>query len=99
MSGGKCQLSGVSPLLHIIYLASVSENVETALQKELDDQKLRYKPESLHLLTEQTHFSEKELKYLYQCFKQVGTLDVYFLLEFEELPKRLRFPSAICSDI
>ncbi|KAK6032041.1 EF hand [Ostertagia ostertagi] len=36
----------------------------------MDDQKIRYKPESLDVLMEKTHFSKFELKYLYQCFKQ-----------------------------
>ncbi|PIO77548.1 hypothetical protein TELCIR_00310, partial [Teladorsagia circumcincta] len=46
------------------------ETVETALAREMDDQKIRYKPESLDVLMEKTHFSKYELKYLYQCFKQ-----------------------------
>ncbi|VDO20844.1 unnamed protein product [Haemonchus placei] len=36
----------------------------------MDDQKIRYQPESLDILMEKTHFSKFELKYLYQCFKQ-----------------------------
>lgn len=51
------------------------DTVETAIAKELDDQKLRYQPESLDLLIEKTKFTKKELKYLYQCFKQVGLVE------------------------
>uniref|UniRef100_A0A7I4Z4T6 Hippocalcin-like protein 4 n=1 Tax=Haemonchus contortus TaxID=6289 RepID=A0A7I4Z4T6_HAECO len=46
------------------------QTVETALAREMDDQKIRYQPESLDILMEKTHFSKFELKYLYQCFKQ-----------------------------
>lgn len=37
----------------------------------MDDQKVHYKPESLDVLADETHFSRFELKYLYQSFKQV----------------------------
>ncbi|EYC05171.1 hypothetical protein Y032_0083g1627 [Ancylostoma ceylanicum] len=46
------------------------QTIENALKREMDDQKVHYKPESLDALVEKTHFSRYELKYLYQCFKQ-----------------------------
>ncbi|ETN72058.1 EF hand [Necator americanus] len=48
----------------------VTETVENALKQEMDDQKVHYKPESLDILVNETHFSRYELKYLYQSFKQ-----------------------------
>ncbi|VDM78106.1 unnamed protein product [Strongylus vulgaris] len=51
-------------------MSMFGQSVEFALKKELDDQKIRYKPESLDVLMQETHFSKYELKYLYQCFKQ-----------------------------
>ncbi|KAF8354526.1 hypothetical protein PRIPAC_96149 [Pristionchus pacificus] len=47
-----------------------SDTIESAVAKEMDVQKDRYKPERMDVLMEQTHFSKCELKYLYQCFKQ-----------------------------
>ena len=49
-------------------------NVEMALNTEMEEQKLRYKPESLDDLAEKTHFTRNELKWLYQGFKQVTRL-------------------------
>lgn len=68
-----------------------ADTVESAIAKELDDQKLRYQPESLDLLIEKTQFSKKELKYLYQCFKQVFEERNEIL----ELPEWLRVQRAI----
>ncbi|EPB68298.1 hypothetical protein ANCCEY_12614 [Ancylostoma ceylanicum] len=61
---------GVLYSKNIRRMSLFGQTIENALKREMDDQKVHYKPESLDALVEKTHFSRYELKYLYQCFKQ-----------------------------
>uniref|UniRef100_A0A914W2L0 EF-hand domain-containing protein n=1 Tax=Plectus sambesii TaxID=2011161 RepID=A0A914W2L0_9BILA len=64
-------------------------SLEKAVDKEMEDQKLRYKPESLDELVKNTHFDRKELKRLYQGFKQNCPNGYVTVHQFKEIFQQL----------